>query len=119
MLYKWIAVLVGYYYFRFPGAIFGYFTGVLLEQYSRRNFSNNINSADFEINLLALASTVIKADGSVKKQELEFVRNFFIGHYGQDKAKKDFLTVISSYDGRHMFDRPNLHPSYFRPSCRL
>ena len=77
-MYKWIAALVGYYYFRFPGAILGYFTGVLLEQYSRRNFFNSINPADFEINLLALASTVIKADGSVKKQELEFVRNFFI-----------------------------------------
>ena len=89
-MYKWIAALVGYYYFRFPGAILGYFTGVLLEQYSRRNFFNSINPADFEINLLALASTVIKADGSVKKQELEFVRNFFIGHYGQDKAKKIF-----------------------------
>ena len=76
-MYKWIAALVGYYYFRFPGAILGYFTGVLLEQYSRRNFFNSINPADFEINLLALASTVIKADGSVKKQELEFCKKFF------------------------------------------
>ena len=89
-MFKWAAALLGYYFFRFPGAIFGYFTGALIEQYNKRSFYNNINPADFEINLLALASTVIKADGSVKKQELEFVRNFFIGNYGQDKAKKIF-----------------------------
>ena len=81
-MFKWAAALLGYYFFRFPGAIFGYFTGALIEQYNQRSFYNNINPADFEINLLALASTVIKADGSVKKQELEFVRNFFIGNYG-------------------------------------
>jgi len=89
-MFKWVAALMGYYFFRFPGAIFGYFTAYFLEQYNQRSFLNNIKPADFEINLLALASTVIKADGSVKKQELEFVRNFFIGHYGQDKAKKIF-----------------------------
>ena len=89
-MFKWAAALLGYYFFRFPGAILGYFTGSLIEQYNQRSFFKNIKPADFEINLLALASTVIKADGSVKKQELEFVRNFFIGNYGQDKAKKIF-----------------------------
>lgn len=89
-MFKWLAALMGYYFFRFPGAIFGYFAAYLLEQFNQRSFIKNINPADFEINLLALASTVIKADGSVKKKELEFVRNFFIGHYGQDKAKKIF-----------------------------
>jgi len=88
---KWLAAIVGYYFFRFPGAIFGFFLASLLEKFNKRTFSNNIKLADFEINLLALASTVIKADGNVKKQELEFVRNFFIGQYGQAKASRIFI----------------------------
>ncbi len=38
---------------------------------------------EFELNLLALASILIKSDGEVSKQELQFVRNYFISIYGQ------------------------------------
>jgi DnaJ like chaperone protein len=41
---------------------------------------------------LALAATVIKADGVVKAQELQFVRNFFITNYGKEQATVIFET---------------------------
>ena len=52
--------------------------------------AQNKNSGLFQLNLLALAATVIKADGEVKAQELQFVRNFFITNYGSDRATSIF-----------------------------
>ena len=88
---KWILVVLGYSFFRFPGALIGYFLGSLIENISpkRRNISN-ISSQDFELNLLALASLVIKADGRVSKQELDYVRSYFVSAYGKNRANSTF-----------------------------
>lgn len=95
---KWVAAFFGYYLFRFPGAIFGFFAGSFLEklvQGSRVNFqtfSQRSEPAQFQLNLIAFAAIVIKADGQVKAQELQFVRNFFITNYGQQQATSIFET---------------------------
>ena len=92
---KWLFVLIGYSFFRFPGAIVGYFLGNLIENFSTKNkFKksrvNNISSQEFELNLLALASLVIKADGKVTKQELDYVRSYFVSAYGRERANATF-----------------------------
>jgi DnaJ like chaperone protein len=92
---KWILVILGYTFFRFPGALFGYFLGGLIEgsssknKFKRQNI-RNISSQDFELNLLALASLVIKADGTVSKQELDYVRSYFVSAYGKERANTTF-----------------------------
>ena len=88
---KWILAFLGYSFFRFPGALIGYFLGSLIENSSpkRRNI-RNISSQDFELNLLALASLVIKADGRVSKQELDYVRSYFVSAYGKNRANSTF-----------------------------
>ena len=84
---KWIATFIGYSFFRFPGAILGFIVGGLIDQFFKpttawnQNRVQNQNTGLFQLNLLALAATVIKADGAVKTQELQFVRNFFITNY--------------------------------------
>lgn len=45
---------------------------------------------DFEVSLLILASVVIKADGIQDQRELDFVRQQFVGMYGQDRANQAF-----------------------------
>ena len=93
---KWIATFIGYSFFRFPGAILGFVVGGLIDQFFKpttawnQNRVQNQNTGLFQLNLLALAATVIKADGAVKTQELQFVRNFFITNYGPDKANSIF-----------------------------
>ena len=95
---KWVSAFFGYYYFGFRGAIFGFFVGSFLEKLvngSRVNFQTSSKSTDpvqFQLNLIAFAAIVIKADGQVKSQELQFVRNFFIANYGQQKASSIFET---------------------------
>ena len=93
---KWIATFIGYSFFRFPGAILGFIVGGLMDQFFKPTTTwssgqaQNKNSGLFQLNLLALAATVIKADGEVKAQELQFVRNFFITNYGSDRATSIF-----------------------------
>ena len=39
---------------------------------------------------MALASLVIKADGRVSKQELDYVRSYFVSAYGKERANTTF-----------------------------
>lgn len=95
-MFKWILAFFGYSLLRFPGALLGFFVGGAIERLYNPSSSwikvrtQNLNPEIFQLNLLALAATVIKADGIVKKQELQFVRNFFITNYGNQKATNIF-----------------------------
>ena len=88
---KWMLAILGYTFFRFPGALIGYFLGGLFEgNIAKKSNIRNISSQDFELNLLALASLVIKADGRVSKQELDYVRTYFVSAYGKERANTTF-----------------------------
>lgn len=50
-------------------------------------------SADFEASLLILTAAVMKADNSVKKSELEFVKQFLTLQFGKEKAKDQLLLL--------------------------
>lgn len=96
---KWFGAIVGYIFFRLPGAILGFFLGSLAEGVSSRGGSvfsdltrTQVSPADFELNLLSLCSIVIKADGQVSQQELDYVRQYFLSTYGKEKANAIFRT---------------------------
>ncbi len=99
---KWLAAVLGYIYFRFPGAILGFIIGSLLDNYIRSSggvFNSlfgeqrqTVSPGDFELNLLSLCSIVIKADGSVSQKELDYVRSYFVQAYGKDRANATFRT---------------------------
>jgi DnaJ like chaperone protein len=99
---KWVAAFLGYFLFRFPGAILGFIVGSFLDNlggsgggpktvfqdYTRQR----VSPADFELNLLSLCSIVIKADGQVNQRELDYVRQYFLSTYGKEKANAIFRT---------------------------
>ena len=94
---RWLLVILGFIFYRFPGAIIGYLIGSLLERTTVRTgtfnpyqTSQRVSPADFELNLLSLASLVIKADGSVIQRELDYVRQYFVQAYGRDRANATF-----------------------------
>jgi len=96
---RWIAAIIGYSIFRFPGAIIGFLLGSLFEGNSSSNGSRRsiftqskqgVSPAEFELNLLSLASLVIKADGIVNQKELDFVRQYFVQTYGKEQANATF-----------------------------
>ena len=96
---RWIAAIIGYMFFRFPGAIIGFLLGSVFEgmgktRSSTRTIFNQpkkeVSPADFELNLLSLASLVIKADGQVNQSELDYVRKYFVQVYGKEHANASF-----------------------------
>lgn len=48
---------------------------------------------DFSSSLLVLSAAVMKADGTVKKSELDYVKHFFLSNFGQEQAEKYILTL--------------------------
>src|SRR5690606_2492982 len=97
---KWFAAILGYYIFRFPGAIIGFLIGSYIDSLSssgtRSMFGGpsrkNVSPADFELHLLSLCSIIIKADGQVSQRELDYVRQYFLSTYGKEKANAIFRT---------------------------
>lgn len=93
--------MLGYFLFRFPGAVVGFLIGSFVDNMSGGNrprtvFSDmrrqTVSPADFELNLLSLCSLVIKADGQVSQKELDYVRQYFLSTYGKEKANAIFRT---------------------------
>lgn len=101
---KWIVAILGFMYARFPGAILGFLLGSVIEFFlkggtSQASFQSvftqqaqRVSPGDFELNLLSLASLVIKSDGTVNQRELDYVRSYFIQAYGKERANATFRT---------------------------
>ena len=98
---KFICALLGFVFFRFPGAIIGYMLGSFLENMSISNISSNQTEPTFSSNtggnfshsFLVLTAAVLKADGTVTRNELEFVKELYKQNFGIDKTKADMLVL--------------------------
>ena len=77
------------------GAIIGYAIGGLFSSNSPRvirsevndTFGNTEEKRDFNVTLLVLSAAVMKADGDIKKSELDYVKRFFLQNFGQERAE--------------------------------
>lgn len=95
---RWLLAVLGYVFYRFPGAIAGFFIGSLLDNMMGKSKtfktsfgpSQTVSPADFELHLLSLASLVIRADGNVSQTELDYVRQYFVQAYGKERANATF-----------------------------
>lgn len=56
--------------------------------------------ADFEASLLVLTASVMKADDTVMRSELDFVKRFFVNQFGEERAKELLLSL------RDMLQKP-------------
>ena len=82
---KWIFGGLGWAFGGPLGALFGYGIGSMYD-----NKKKVSKGTDFELALLSLAAVVIKADGIIKKEELNCVKTFFIKSFGKYKADMYF-----------------------------
>ena len=96
---KWFAAIVGFMFYGFRGAILGFIIGSLLDTFtsSRRKFKihrddEKVSPGDFELHLLSLSAIVIKADGNISQQEMDYVRTYFVQAYGKERANAIFRT---------------------------
>ncbi len=101
---KWLGAIAGFAYRGIIGAIGGYLIGSLIDSMffgkktsgSRSTIftqqGQTVSPGDFELNLLSLCSIVIRADGSVSQDELDYVRRYFVQSYGKERANATFRT---------------------------
>ncbi len=104
------------------GGIIGYAIGSLfsgnrptvIRSEVNDTFGNTEEKRDFNVTLLVLSAAVMKADGNVKRSELDYVKRFFLQNFGQERAEsyikmlreileKDYnLYEVSQQVGRYM-----------------
>lgn len=103
---KWLGGTVGWAFGGPIGALLGFALGSIYDNASGdimnwgepevdRTYRTRprTTTGDFEASLLILTAAVMKADNSVKKSELDFVRRFLIGQFGEEKAKEQLLVL--------------------------
>ncbi len=104
---KWIGALIGFSFFKFPGAILGFIIGGLFdrrgsvewdEQFTRERYTGQqayqrTATGDFAASLLVLTAAVMKADGKILKSELEYVRRFYIQQFGEAKTREQMRAL--------------------------
>ncbi len=84
---KWIGGGLGWAFGGPIGGILGFMFGSMFDGSGMGSFSNQpTQSGDFNISLLILTAAVMKADGTVKKSELEYVKRFFVNQLGANHA---------------------------------
>lgn len=102
---KWIGGGLGWAFGGPIGAIVGFAIGSMIDtsadaklsegrQSSGRQSSYGYTTAnDFVLSLLVLTAAVMKADGKVVKSELDYVKNFLVGQFGERKAQDQVLLL--------------------------
>jgi len=97
---KFFGAIIGYFVYKIPGAILGYIIGSFLENIvvvkatSGPTFNDtNTNRNDFSESFLILTAAVLRADGTVTRNELEFVKDLYKQNFGIDKTRADMLVL--------------------------
>jgi DnaJ-domain-containing proteins 1 len=96
--FKWIGGGLGWAYGGPLGAILGFALGKMFEGLGGKDQGFEYMGAteqqrDFNGSLLVLSAAVMKADGIIRKSELDFVKHFFLTNFGQQRAEKYILTL--------------------------
>lgn len=101
---KWLGGGVGWVLGGPIGGLLGFAFGSLLDSATIEVIRKEINTGkettpetDFRLSLLLLSAFVIKADGRATKEELEFVRNFFVRRFGNEKANSS-MRIFNQLD---------------------
>ncbi len=87
---KWLGGGLGWAFGGPIGGILGFMMGSMFSGTSNSNADNAVygrtQSGDFSLSLLILTAAVMKADGSVKRSELDFVKRFLDNNFGSAKS---------------------------------
>ncbi|MCD6179374.1 MAG: molecular chaperone DjiA [Bacteroidales bacterium] len=94
---KWIGGGLGWALGGPIGGLLGFYLGSMFEGESKSSGSGfqghpyvsdsqPTQAGDFSLSLLVLSAAVMKADGIVKKSELDYVKRFFVSNFGEAKT---------------------------------
>jgi len=79
------------------GGLIGFALGAVLDDsgtaLKATNVKYNTQRGDFSASLIILVAAVMKADGRVMKAELDYVKAFFVKHFGVATTKEQMLLL--------------------------
>ncbi len=100
---KWLFAGLGWAVGGPIGALFGYFLGRSISSATeqidtgstthRGPYRNTGTQGDVNAALMVLIAAVLKADGDVKRSELDYVKRFLLQNYGEERGK-EMLQVL-------------------------
>jgi DnaJ like chaperone protein len=101
---KWIGGLIGWFLGGAIGAVIGFWIGLFFDSIAHADYSNQktkkkkarpfrLSEEYFITDLITLTAFVFKADGQLKRNELDYIRKYFIGQFGREKAGKYMLLL--------------------------
>jgi DnaJ like chaperone protein len=91
---KWIAGGLGFWFGGPIGAIVGFALGSIFDGGTVLTANQTQNPQEgFRVSLIVLVAAVMKADGEVKKSELDYVKDFFVRNFGVE-ATKDAMLLL-------------------------
>lgn len=95
---KWIAGGFGWALGGPIGGLMGFFLGTMFDNVSDDygaygTYETDTQPGDFKVSFLVLTAAVMKADGRIRKSELEFVKKFMVGQFGTAQAKQSLLVL--------------------------
>lgn len=94
---KWLAGGLGWALGGPIGGIIGFVAGTIFDDMSATKSApatgprRYTSPGDFNVSLLVLTGSVMKADGRILKSELDFVKRFLVQQFGQQQAEEQIL----------------------------
>ena len=97
---KWIAGGLGWAFLGPIGGIIGFIAGSMfgnktaLDQYQQKNSNRTATTTGaYMMSLLILVAAVMKADGRLKKSELNYIRQNLVHSFGEESAEQAMLML--------------------------
>ena len=96
---KWIAGGLGWAFFGPIGGIIGFIAGSVfgnneaVKQYQQSNSNTETTTGGYMMSLLILVAAVMKADGRLKKSELNYIRQNLVRSFGEQSAEQGMLIL--------------------------
>lgn len=78
---KWLGAGLGLLLTGPVGGLFGFLAGSLVEQSTANKKHTPAGISEFEVNVIVLASHLIKIDGKIALEEISFLKNFLSMHF--------------------------------------
>jgi len=95
---KWIGGGLGFVMGGPLGAVLGFLVGSMVDNTTIRTstYTSSMQRTapgDFGMSLLVLVAAMMKADGTVVKSELDYVKQFFVRQFGQSSAQEALVML--------------------------
>jgi len=95
---KWIGGGLGWALGGPIGAMLGFVLGsvvdnVKVQSYSFNQAKQKTQTGDFAMSLIILAAAIMKADGKLKRSELDYIKSFFLQNFGKEMAEESIRAL--------------------------